>query len=221
MDVPQYHFYPRSPCGERPIKGEPAPPVVSISIHALLAESDLRNSCRSFLISYFYPRSPCGERPGRAETVKTSIGFLSTLSLRRATSSWLPYFQMEQGFLSTLSLRRATCASPFSIFWICHFYPRSPCGERPDDLGDRLANYCISIHALLAESDVVLVAVVVCVVISIHALLAESDANPRQNQHRKKHFYPRSPCGERLGRLLVAVRLMVFLSTLSLRRATK
>ena len=33
-------------------------------------------------------------------------------------------------FLSTLSLRRAT-----------------------DDLGDRLANYCISIHALLAESD--------------------------------------------------------------------
>ena len=35
------HFYPRSPCGERPIKGKPAEPVVSISIHALLAESDI------------------------------------------------------------------------------------------------------------------------------------------------------------------------------------
>ena len=34
-------FYPRSPCGERPIKGKPAEPVVSV----------------------FYPRSPCGERP--------------------------------------------------------------------------------------------------------------------------------------------------------------
>ena len=35
------YFYPRSPCGERPIKGKPAEPVVSISIHALLAESDV------------------------------------------------------------------------------------------------------------------------------------------------------------------------------------
>ena len=59
----------------------------------------------------------------------------------------------REKFLSTLSLRRATFsvfASPFSIFY---FYPRSPCGERPDDLGARLGDYCISIHALLAESD--------------------------------------------------------------------
>ena len=35
------NFYPRSPCGERPVKGKPAPPVIRISIHALLAESDL------------------------------------------------------------------------------------------------------------------------------------------------------------------------------------
>ena len=34
------NFYPRSPCGERPIKGKPASPVIGISIHALLAESD-------------------------------------------------------------------------------------------------------------------------------------------------------------------------------------
>ncbi len=33
-------FYPRSPCGERPVKGKPASPVIGISIHALLAESD-------------------------------------------------------------------------------------------------------------------------------------------------------------------------------------
>ena len=56
-------FYPRSPCGERPIKGKPAPPVVSISIHALLAESDLSGlAITAGFITYFYPRSPCGER---------------------------------------------------------------------------------------------------------------------------------------------------------------
>ena len=55
----------------------------------------------------FYPRSPCGERPyGRINDISRLI-FLSTLSLRRATSSsW-----------------SATATSQ-------HFYPRSPCGER-------------------------------------------------------------------------------------------
>ena len=56
-------------------------------------------------------------------------------------------------FLSTLSLRRATCIILQRIHIVNNFYPRSPCGERPGDLGARLCEYCISIHALLAESD--------------------------------------------------------------------
>ena len=35
-----------------------------------------------------------------------------------------------------------------------HFYPRSPCGERPKVLRVNEDRYGISIHALLAESDV-------------------------------------------------------------------
>ena len=35
------HFYPRSPCGERRIQPQAAVLVAAISIHALLAESDL------------------------------------------------------------------------------------------------------------------------------------------------------------------------------------
>ena len=148
-----------------------------ISIHALLAESDVKiscawsasklaflstlslrratfkNSCRGFLISYFYPRSPCGERP--TQTKQTEVHTI---------------------FLSTLSLRRATFASPFSIFWICHFYPRSPCGERPG-------------------------------------------ARPT-GQQSTVYFYPRSPCGERPPKLSRVVPTPIFLSTLSLRRAT-
>ena len=34
----------------------------NISIHALLAESDLVLSARIAWMPYFYPRSPCGER---------------------------------------------------------------------------------------------------------------------------------------------------------------
>ena len=57
-------------------------------------------------------------------------------------------------FLSTLSLRRATVKFALSLLTYHHFYPRSPCGERlPADLQIRAA-LNISIHALLAESDV-------------------------------------------------------------------
>ena len=57
--------------------------------------------------------------------------------------------------------------------------------------------------------------------ISIHALLAESDAFPCDCIiHPSNDFYPRSPCGERPPRLSRVVPTPIFLSTLSLRRAT-
>ena len=100
--------------------------------------------------------------------------FLSTLSLRRATGKiWSTAFAAE--FLSTLSLRRAT----------------------QHESADDMFQY-ISIHALLAESDTHPVGVIVGVVeISIHALLAESDCYRLRHSAPHRHFYPRSPCGER------------------------
>ena len=79
--------------------------------------------------------------------------------------------------------------------------------------------------------------------ISIHALLAESDRCPAQCPASHLYFYPRSPCGERLGMymrcvlpVLISIHALLaesdarhtcqagnqspFLSTLSLRRAT-
>ena len=56
--------------------------------------------------------------------------------------------------------------------------------------------------------------------ISIHALLAESDAPWLARLASCSHFYPRSPCGERLVYTLIFANPMLFLSTLSLRRAT-
>ena len=59
------------------------------------------------------------------------------------------------------------------------------------------------------------------IVISIHALLAESDRRPGQTAKANKDFYPRSPCGERLTEGSICFDSSeLFLSTLSLRRAT-
>mgnify|MGYP004640727755 CR=1 FL=1 len=79
----------------------------------------------------------------------------------------------------------------------------------------------ISIHALLAESDVYQYGAGGLTDISIHALLAESDAFNAPSSSSYSDFYPRSPCGERPYRAAQDMGIKLFLSTLSLRRATE
>ena len=80
---------------------------MGISIHALLAESDSQHPARTTRTTYFYPRSPCGERQTGIDEIDTTGTFLSTLSLRRATTTTIITCTVSK-FLSTLSLRRAT-----------------------------------------------------------------------------------------------------------------
>ena len=103
----------------------------------------------------FYPRSPCGERQLILPVKFTAWAFLSTLSLRRATVL-LNSSTIAMIFLSTLSLRRATGYNVITHGNVGDFYPRSPCGERLHVLGAVVDVFSISIHALLAESDVAL-----------------------------------------------------------------
>ena len=126
---PRY-FYPRSPCGER------------------LRRHRGNDRCPV----NFYPRSPCGERPyTRTQSASLSL-FLSTLSLRRATHQGqnipdaLPI--SIHALLAESDLRHCTTYLNCS-----HFYPRSPCGERPMRRTYPVRVNGISIHALLAESD--------------------------------------------------------------------
>ena len=123
-------------------------------------------------------------------------------------------------FLSTLSLRRAT-TRPVKIT-DCHlyFYPRSPCGERRGCLlmFCRLTLFLSTLSLRRATAQVGNRGQ--CAGISIHALLAESDIYSCSCVGRNRHFYPRSPCGERLDARLANLAQAVFLSTLSLRRAT-
>ena len=79
-------------------------------------------------------------------------------------------------FLSTLSLRRATTYQGGTHHEKSNFYPRSPCGERRSGCRYIRRSYAISIHALLAESDCPANWFDLWGwTISIHALLAESD----------------------------------------------
>ena len=111
-DCPQ-DFYPRSPCGERPqsalwcrqqglflstlslrratMRSPIGVCARKISIHALLAESDVTGSYAGSSSGDFYPRSPCGERPGVSISQRAFIRFLSTLSLRRATHEFIQH----------------------------------------------------------------------------------------------------------------------------------
>ena len=114
--------------------------------------------------------------------------------------------------------RRRCYAAPPSCR---HFYPRSPCGERQKAIEDKGKNTLISIHALLAESDLVTTHAGFYAPISIHALLAESDLLACCGMAATIYFYPRSPCGERRCTRCAAAFLRRFLSTLSLRRATR
>ena len=126
--------------------------------------------------THFYPRSPCGERhfSGSAWVQEFPISIHALLA---ESDRFCPICQWRRSvFLSTLSLRRATRKLPMREPTALHFYPRSPCGERP----------LLSIRNTRNSA------------ISIHALLAESDAYHFMPKIGTLHFYPRSPCGERL-----------------------
>ena len=101
------HFYPRSPCGERQPRKTEVPGAIEISIHALLAESDLRvvDGSKSSIISI---HALLAESDGNNKYTQEGYQiFLSTLSLRRATTHPIGVL-VRVVFLSTLSLRRAT-----------------------------------------------------------------------------------------------------------------
>ena len=129
--------------------------------------------------------------------------------------------QVISPFLSTLSLRRATRVVDGSKSSIEDFYPRSPCGERLS-----MAALCQVISPFLS---------------TLSLRRATADCPSITVLHC--NFYPRSPCGERhLGawkscnvcRISIHALLaesdkryfayyigrLLFLSTLSLRRAT-
>ncbi len=147
------HFYPRSPCGERLVVALRLRQVVGISIHALLAESDQLGAVISTLVA---------------------------------------------GFLSTLSLRRATWGSKPQQPWHCNFYPRSPCGERRNNSNNELVCtvFLSTLSLRRATSAAPLARRGHWPFLSTLSLRRATVSN-RSVPSSWRHFYPRSPCGER------------------------
>ena len=215
-----FYFYPRSPCGERHSRLAYVFAAGNISIHALLAESDILRPANIHRVFYFYPRSPCGERHGgrhsqhqhkhfyprspcgerRCERVHKLFGIDISIHALLAESDPMtapPRHKMST-FLSTLSLRRATVSDHQSNARRSYFYPRSPCGERHSVffVGDVLCTFLSTLS--LRRATYRLLDTRIYVTISIHALLAESDPIPTTGHpYLRYNFYPRSPCGER------------------------
>ena len=170
---------------------------IHISIHALLAESDSE----------------------RCRKLNLFIIFLSTLSLRRATL-------VLDGSKSSIEdfYPRSPCGERHADYSYRNahpdFYPRSPCGERHEQQQKDARYYKFLSTLSLRRATFYQYRKSGKQGISIHALLAESDFLSISKVWEARYFYPRSPCGERLINNIINGINKIFLSTLSLRRAT-
>ena len=126
--------------------------VVSISIHALLAESDSSSTVIVILRKNFYPRSPCGERRNESsEDANDSHFYPRSPCGERLLRRSADYNYHNISIHALLAESDGT--KKLSIPVPAYFYPRSPCGERQYLVRGQRPNWGISIHALLAESD--------------------------------------------------------------------
>ena len=172
------------------------PTLEIISIHALLAESDVNGVGRLSCFDNFYPRSPCGER--LKNTLRQIIDRgISIHALLAESDTGERHPVIIRAISIHALLAESDCRLRPPRRNSSDFYPRSPCGERLWGKLERFEAIFISIHALLAESDAAQLLHQPGLYISIHALLAESDTTRHVSPLTQSHFYPRSPCGER------------------------
>ena len=163
--------------------------------------------------------------------------------MRRATSGYLDTRRPCAISIHALLAESDAKISESQYTQTFYFYPRSPCGERRSARPDTRRPCAISIHALLAESDskprrlksrrcvfLSTLSLRRATIIRQHSTPDNGNFYPRSPcgerlkvtsaPGRADNFYPRSPCGERLDAAWRKNNGKVFLSTLSLRRAT-
>ena len=150
-----------------------------VSIHALLAECDIKSNGASGRTSGFNPRTPCGVRLFPTRNPVTS--YLVSIHALLAECDSAP---SNQGSLGT------------------GFNPRTPCGVRLVQAPWVRSFLEVSIHALLAECDGLVDSAGVFNGVSIHALLAECDPPVSPVSPDAIGFNPRTPCGVRLSMIV-------------------
>ena len=170
------HFYPRSPRGERPSTSPCC--ARPNNFYPRSPRGERHRTCKKqfAVYRYFYPRSPRGERPGP----------LTSSVLKCVISIHAP----REGSDGPRHRRRRAQDRPISIH-----APR----EGSDPCKTCLqATVSISIHAPREGSDsCILNFNAATLTISIHAPREGSDPGSAPGGSRCRHFYPRSPRGER------------------------
>ena len=146
----------------------------AISIHALLAESDQPATKQAQNLLNFYPRSPCGERRTKTAPALRGLYFYPRSPCGERLHNRVALIPHQQ-FLSTLSLRRATARSRCRGCPATYFYPRSPCGERLIIMLYDTSSLIFLSTLSLRRATLLRFSASKVVTISIHALLAESD----------------------------------------------
>ena len=196
---PSYNFYPRSPCGERHSNFTQKKHPLTISIHALLAESDAnsqqeKNNGHEFLSTLSLRRATVHFDNYNLHCV-ISIHALLAESDREPTALRTPHHI----FLSTLSLRRATAdkhvqqpTPPISIHALL---------AESDDNTHTYRVYCPAFLSTLSLRRATITTIIICTAwkfLSTLSLRRATDMKMRMIK-ASKNFYPRSPCGERPG----------------------
>ena len=177
-----------------------------ISIHALLAESDLFDEDdpdNLWSISIHALLAESDWQAAKAlDRLRISIHALLAESDLDHGIALVPH---QHFYPRSPCGERHTAPHPWCR--VQDFYPRSPCGERQAEAAVLVAPKpflsTLSLRRATGASydgaDIAL--------ISIHALLAESDATNSSTIRAIKNFYPRSPCGERPGKSTTLTRI--------------
>ena len=105
----QTDFYPRPPCGGRP---------AALVLHKLDKN--------------FYPRPPCGGRPGQGWATRADINISIHVPLAGDDFALACASKVASAFLSTSPLRGTIRGCKSRLGLGRNFYPRPPCGGRPD-----------------------------------------------------------------------------------------
>ena len=155
--------------------GETLTWAIYVSIHALLAECDVRLWLISRFLYSFNPRTPCGVRLDLNCKCKCSMWFQSTHSLRSATHDRR---LGDVDYLVSIHALLAECDGqpPDNKRNTKSFNPRTPCGVRLNcKCKCKCSMWFQSTHSLRSATRNT-PAVTSPFNVSIHALLAECDA---------------------------------------------
>ena len=192
------NFNPRPPSGERLVQEIQNDLHLSISIHALQAESDAPLICEIAFPNNFNPRPPSGERHSRSNNNRQVLVISIHALQAESDIKTIPLILSQQNFNPRPPSGERLDDEASNCITGGHFNPRPPSGERRIGLTDKQREDFISIHALQAESDLASYTLEVC--------FNEFQSTPSKrratttvdpNAIRDINFNPRPPSGER------------------------